>query len=850
MKCSCGKELPDKAIFCGNCGKQVRCVSCNEELSPEAKFCEKCGTPITQKANFDSDSIENNDTPLTQVMNVNSDTDENSETPLVQEVNTGSDSSEKEETLLVQEMSVNSDTNEKNINNGNNKVKPIVIVTVCVIAVAVILLLSGVFSKKSIIGIWRLKSGNFSTAFSYTYETCALEFRDNGEFIIYGGENYTDDNDRGSYTYDNNQIKLYGGVFEIVFNYSLSNNQLSIVSSGGTAHFEKVDMNITPSAFDESQVSKQYTDKGCIVRGCILFSQSEDERVYHTTLAQSYKYMDEEIIREDRYAYTRIGKKWYQSSSNEYSTSESWHINGLWIKQENCLPELLRIYSFDGNKIQMEYYSSSPSYGEESLSGEINVESYRGMYLIGDNTITLEIDREKGILGFAFDNTDPNAYTPQTNSSLNTKYLPTFFPVDEYAYWDEQIKDTYGIEHTGRYLIRAWKNSFEDTAHEEYFILHTQGNWHYLRGKYFAREDQSMDQVAALLIYADNELIYDSGMINRNTGTVDFDLDIHNAEDVKIICNSNDRDIWGWPYSGISIVDAEVYNDAIFPANNKTEPSPASVNTQQKEPVKTASSTADPTPSPTKSSILKSEDDGRGSTIYYWEPADDTFEKYIVDSEGYVTFYLQQEYFDRCAPYDVTIRYGNPQDGEGDGFLDHYFNSTAGMQDNYLCHKNLNSRMFTIGAIVPSEWFSIQVRYRDSINSKSWIIIPNEKSIDKKVTIKTEVVDITNNKAYSGQQSISHDSVRYNENRYKIKIKMQSDKSFRANHVLISCFAPNGFWNYVQYENLQIPGGLTWNLSKHFDSIYKSTNEIPKGMYSFDVYLDGKKAGTASIQVN
>lgn len=43
---SCSSPLPDRAIFCPVCAKQVRCKNCHELLEPNARACIMCGTLI------------------------------------------------------------------------------------------------------------------------------------------------------------------------------------------------------------------------------------------------------------------------------------------------------------------------------------------------------------------------------------------------------------------------------------------------------------------------------------------------------------------------------------------------------------------------------------------------------------------------------------------------------------------------------------------------------------------------------------------------------------------------------------------------------------------------------------
>lgn len=362
MKCSCGAELPDEAIFCKKCGKQIRCLSCKKELSPGAKFCGKCGAPLVQQK--------------------------------VDPVQPGPEKRKDKEPTV--------DTSTGTGTGSGNKIKPGVIAAVCVVAVAVIILLvSGVFSKKNIIGIWRMNSGGFSYGFT-SYDTGAIEFRDNGEYIIYTGSNYTDDYNRGSYTYDNKQITLIvEGAFHFTYNYSLNGNQLSMVSSSGTLNLTKVDLNAAPRAFDDSQVAQRYIDQGYQVQEYNLVSQSSDERIYHTTIAQSYTYMDEVIIREDKYLYSRIGEMWYLNESSDYNVSEDWHILGLWTHENVGYVTTLRFYSFDGSEANIDYYSPPTMAGSGfEYTGTVSVtrvESGKYRFDLGENWTYILIEKDRGV---------------------------------------------------------------------------------------------------------------------------------------------------------------------------------------------------------------------------------------------------------------------------------------------------------------------------------------------------------------------------------------------------------------------------------------------------------------------
>lgn len=365
MKCSCGTELPDEAIFCKTCGKQIRCSSCKNLLFPNAKFCGKCGTPLGQNNRINAKTTRIEYYTGTTTDDVRTGDSPGFRTKQSQRARSG-------------------------------------IVAVCFIAIVMILLLSIVSAKKNITGVWRMNSGEFSYG-SDSYDTCAIEFRSNGEYIIYTGPYYEDDYNHGKYTYDNNQFTLTAEDSH-KYSYSINGNQLSLYTINNTQKFTKVDLSEESRAFDDSQVRRQYEGQGYQVQNCVLASQDTVERQYNITIKKPYQYMDEIITRVDKYRYSRIGKMWYldERGSSISNVTEDWHILGLWIHDD----ETLRFYSFDGQTASIYYNYPSYIYSGFEYTGSIAVgRGDNGVCYIalGENFTTIFIDKNEGVYRGTFD---------------------------------------------------------------------------------------------------------------------------------------------------------------------------------------------------------------------------------------------------------------------------------------------------------------------------------------------------------------------------------------------------------------------------------------------------------------
>lgn len=109
---------------------------------------------------------------------------------------------------------------------------------------------------------------------------------------------------------------------------------------------------------------------------------------------------------------------------------------------------------------------------------------------------------------------------------------------------EEDVTDSYGNTYKGPYfqlIAGIWKD-------EAYTELVTGGKYMYLSGTYFSDNPSSYASYSVTFrIYADGDLVLDSGLITRDTKPEDFTVCINNADVVRIVAI---------PGEGISVADA------------------------------------------------------------------------------------------------------------------------------------------------------------------------------------------------------------------------------------------------------------------------------------------------------
>lgn len=294
---------------------------------------------------------------------------------------------------------------------------------------AMLLFLCSCSAQASILGTWRLESGRFSygtRSYDASEKECAIEFTDNGEYIIHQGENYNVTLYRGIYSYTGQQLNLLiDNFFNNTMNYSISGNTMTLVTSLGSSTFSRVDMNAPIPNFPEDVLPSRFQNDGYTVVDLSLVFSDADTRTYHATLKKTYPYMDTEFSRKDQFVYSRIGRFWYLNETEDFNINENWHIDGIWKKGNNTL----KIVSFNTTQAEIEF--DSPGIYAYSYAGFANVHTVTTWdndtaYVIeipngrtktfGESGIysNVGVNKEEGVVNYTF--------TSTTSSSVTSTY--------------------------------------------------------------------------------------------------------------------------------------------------------------------------------------------------------------------------------------------------------------------------------------------------------------------------------------------------------------------------------------------------------------------------------------------
>lgn len=99
--------------------------------------------------------------------------------------------------------------------------------------------------------------------------------------------------------------------------------------------------------------------------------------------------------------------------------------------------------------------------------------------------------------------------------------------------------DSLGNTYESSYFeLCSYKDAYAKT--EAYTDIATNGEYMYLEGTIFCRQGQNPDFTISFRVYADGELVYDSGDMKRDTPPKQFKVCINNAKVVRIQSSSND----------------------------------------------------------------------------------------------------------------------------------------------------------------------------------------------------------------------------------------------------------------------------------------------------------------------
>ena len=120
--------------------------------------------------------------------------------------------------------------------------------------------------------------------------------------------------------------------------------------------------------------------------------------------------------------------------------------------------------------------------------------------------------------------------------------------------------DSYGNVYKGIHLdLCSWGDYGGGFDHQACTEFVNEG-YRYLSGTFFTRKSQNESYEIEFLIYADDELVYSSGMINRKTKAIDFVVELGDCDIIKVMSRSRDYTSTG-TNPGIILVDAFVSVD-------------------------------------------------------------------------------------------------------------------------------------------------------------------------------------------------------------------------------------------------------------------------------------------------
>lgn len=133
---------------------------------------------------------------------------------------------------------------------------------------------------------------------------------------------------------------------------------------------------------------------------------------------------------------------------------------------------------------------------------------------------------------------------------------------DDVSLHTSSVKDSYGNKYDGPYYdFCSWGDSYEDDEYitQSYIEYNVEGKYRYLTGTVFTRKNQDEDHSIELLVYADDELIFQSEPMTRRDKAFEFAVDIGNCEVLRITSRTYESSSNTNP--GIILVNGFVCNE-------------------------------------------------------------------------------------------------------------------------------------------------------------------------------------------------------------------------------------------------------------------------------------------------
>lgn len=120
------------------------------------------------------------------------------------------------------------------------------------------------------------------------------------------------------------------------------------------------------------------------------------------------------------------------------------------------------------------------------------------------------------------------------------------------------VKDSFGNVYKGIYAdLCSYGDYVGDFDHQDYTDFVNDGDYRYISGTFFTREKQSESYEIEFMIYADDRLVYTSGMIGRRDGAIEFEVELGDCNLIRIMSRSRNYTDSG-TNPGIIVIDTFV----------------------------------------------------------------------------------------------------------------------------------------------------------------------------------------------------------------------------------------------------------------------------------------------------
>ena len=238
-------------------------------------------------------------------------------------------------------------------------------------------------------------------------------------------------------------------------------------------------------------------------------------------------------------------------------SGEGWieyDLNGKFARLTGCMAIIQEYYDTtyignlviyaDGNEI---YRINEMKSGDAPISFDINIS--------GAKLIRIE---HKGGDPFRLANMLIWAATAQS-AYLANLYVTDSDQLDDNIVHEGTVADAFGNQYYGPYFeLSSYSDPGNFFSHgvtyAGYTDLLTNRKYTHFSGAYFLDAEQS-DYIGSFRIYADNILVYESGPITEQSGTISFNISINYASTVRVIAYTEDDN----PVN-VTLVNAVVYN--------------------------------------------------------------------------------------------------------------------------------------------------------------------------------------------------------------------------------------------------------------------------------------------------